>query len=183
MNNIYNKQDAYKTLDTVNMWINNCDSKASILLGFYGVIISIFLLSDCIVFIRNCFNNIIQTSKICGIIYITLSIIFPVLFAIGIFQLAMVIVPHVTLGTNQIERFDSVMFYGSISNIKSYNEYCKKIKKTYDNDIIDDLLFQIYSASKICNNKFRHLKIGLLLSLYSICLFSIVLIVGAIGVL
>ena len=30
----FNKEDAYRTLERVNFWINNCDSKSSFILAF-----------------------------------------------------------------------------------------------------------------------------------------------------
>ena len=40
------KEDLYHILDTINMWINNCDTKASIILGIIGVVFSIVFSSD-----------------------------------------------------------------------------------------------------------------------------------------
>ena len=40
------KEDAFNVLDTINMWINNCDTKVSIILGFYAAIITIALSTD-----------------------------------------------------------------------------------------------------------------------------------------
>jgi len=36
-----NKDDIYKNLENINSWINNSDTKASIVLGLNGVILSI----------------------------------------------------------------------------------------------------------------------------------------------
>ena len=39
----YSKEDAYRTLDMVNMWIGNVDSKISYSLTFMGVLLGFFL--------------------------------------------------------------------------------------------------------------------------------------------
>ena len=45
-NSVLSKDDANKALDNINMWINNCDTKTSIILGFYATIITICFTTD-----------------------------------------------------------------------------------------------------------------------------------------
>lgn len=90
--------DAYKKLEMINQWINNSDSKSSIVLGLVGIIITII------------FTN---TSFVDDIIRI-------------------------------ISRISKHMIF-----------------KANDDDIIDDLLNQIYQNSIICNKKYINFTNGL----------------------
>lgn len=178
-NSPYTKEDAYKTLETINMWINSCDTKTSIIMGFYEVALTIFLSSDCLSYVVNILNKIYELNNNIHIIYIFFIILSALIFIYGNLQLLLVLVPRIILGTKSKKRYNSLMFYGSISKIDSYEEYAKKVKNISDeNQILNDLLFQIYSASKICSKKFYHQKLGLFFTVLGIGLFIILIIIG-----
>lgn len=177
----FSKDDAYKTLDTVNMWINNCDTKVSIILGIYGVLISIFLSSDYVSKILELLHKAIDNPSFCDISYLVVLSFSVALFLIGLCNLIRVIVPRIILGTNKKtgnDKFDSIMFYGSIAQIESFDKYCEKVNTVDDSKILKDLLFQIYSASDICNKKFRRQKSGVLFSLVGIAFFAGMIVIG-----
>lgn len=46
LKDMFTRDDAYKTLETINMWINNCDTKTSVVLSGVGVVATIILSSD-----------------------------------------------------------------------------------------------------------------------------------------
>lgn len=174
------KEDANKALDNINMWINNCDTKASIVLGFYATIITICLSTDFVDIQADIFSHFLSDATVIKIIYLAIHICSIISFVIGMVELLVVIVPRTILKTNLKEDFVSVLFYGSIAkNMPKYNDYKYKVEAiTQDKVILDDLLFQIHSAALICNKKFFHQKIGLLLTTISVTIFFITTVIG-----
>lgn len=179
------KQYADYTHERVSSWIDNCDSKASIILALLGVILSIAFTSDFILdgiveqvkdivnLCRGCFMPNGFVSIICIIILI-ISIVF---FIISFKNLINVI--YARLDNSKSEDNPSISFYGSIGS-SSYDDYKKLVKGIKDGNIIDDKLRQVHICSKICLRKFTlynkgicSLKIGLVL----FAIFFVVLII------
>lgn len=124
----FSKDDAYKTLDTINMWINNCDTKASIVLGSIGVVATIFLSSDFVHPIKNIieksFSNLIWPNSL----YCIVLIIGIILCVIGICFFVSCITPKIILSisSSTIKRLRSCGLY------KKLPEKCKeRIKKLF----------------------------------------------------
>lgn len=55
---------------------------------------------------------------------------------------------------------ESLVYFSSIADNKSYDEYLSKINGYSSYDYRRDLIQQIYVCSKICNAKFYHYKTG-----------------------
>lgn len=190
-NNIgkFTREDAYKTLDTINMWINNCDTKASIILGSIGVIATIFLSSDYARIMKRVIENSVVNINFWKIIYIVILFIAIVCCGIGILYFVLCITPNIILNTKSFDaiikknkdkdNFDSIMFYGSIS-LFDYKSYQEKVKIRCDNfdDVMRDLTFQIYSAACICNLKFVRLKKGIIFFLIGLIVCVLQLVIG-----
>ncbi len=151
------KEDLYKNLDMTNLWINNSDTKASIVIAFLGF--SLFEL------IKNTkyFNNVEMLLK-----KSTHNIIFSdclyllflggsyILILIGLYLLLKVLIPTLK-SKGKIPK--SLIYYGFISNIE-LKEYKQLIKQSTEEELMDDLINQNYINSKICFNKFNNFKYG-----------------------
>ena len=70
------------------------------------------------------------------------------------------------------------MFFGSIATYKSFDGYKKIAINNSTSEIEDDLLYQIYAASKICDKKFKNHKQGILCSGIGLSLVLLWLIIG-----
>ncbi len=180
------KEDAFHTLDTINMWINNCDTKVSIILGFYATIITIALSTDFIDLQSSIWSHSIKNINFWYGLYLSLYTIAVIGFFVGVFYLLKVILPRIILkpnGKKTKKDFKSIMFYASIKeHYLDFDCYKKKVYKTYDEEeIFEDLLFQIHSAGIICANKFKFQKIGLVISALSIFCFALLVVVGIIA--
>lgn len=181
----FKKEVAFHTLDTINMWINNCDMKVSIILGFYAAIITVALSTDFINLQSSIWSYSIKNINFWYGIYLALYTIAVVCFFVGLLYLLNVILPRIIIkptGKKASDGFKSIMFYESIKKYYwNFDAYKTKVHKTYDEeDIVDDLLFQIHSAAIICANKFKFQKIGLRLSAVSFYCFSLLVVVGII---
>lgn len=151
--------DAYKKLEMINQWINNLDSKSSIVLGLVGIIITIIFTNTS--FVDDIIRIISRISKhmiFSDILYIIFFIISIILCLYGIWSLIKVLVPTIRIKNVKIK---SYLFFGSIAQYSNYKEYKDKYLKANDDDIIDDLLNQIYQNSIICNKKYINFTNGL----------------------
>lgn len=177
---VFTKEDANKALDNINMWINNCDSKVAILLGFYAVIITIALSTDFLKIQSEIVTKVITNPNVCKVTYGLFYVGSIIVFLIGVVFLFKVVIPRIIRDTEAQENYNSVIFFSSIvKNNSSYEAYREKIYNlTDEKQILDDLLFQVHSAALICEEKFKYQKWGLLLSSIAIIFFFIETIIG-----
>lgn len=194
---IYSKSDAYKTLDMVNMWIGNVDSKISYSLTFIGVLLGFFLTTKKPIEISKVANKIVK--KI-GEIYSTgiqvvlkdiefkdiISVIILVLICIFIFTSvrAVIYLYKGIKGMINPEIYNerglvtsSNIFWNSISNQK-YNEFYKNISDLKKNELIKDISSQIFINSNICTEKFENYNKGVEYIVISVIIFFIYTILG-----
>lgn len=170
-NKKFNHDDAYKTLETINMWINNVDTKAATVLGIVGVAFSIVFSSDTARIVKHIVEKQFTTKTLISIILDILLVISIVVVALGIGCIFLTLSPQIIKKPKENnveteETFDSIMFYAIISKY-NYNDYEEKIKNNCEqfDDLMKDLIFQIHSAAKICTKKFNYFKKGLWLFL------------------
>lgn len=206
-NKYLKKDDAFKTLDTINMWINNCDTKASVVLGCIGVVSSILLSSDIVRIIKQIIEKAFSNFNDVGMFFYNLFFIAGISFCIlGVLFIVLCITPKIYLGTvkkmipkclrKKLGKFiankkkkklansskaaqKSIMFYGSIA-LKSYKDYMDRIEECsleYD-DVMKDLVFQIHSAACICNAKFKRFKVGLIFFVLGIIICLTCILIG-----
>ena len=166
--------DEFKTLEIINFWIANCDTKTSILLAIYGVVLSLSLSSDKIRLLRNIVVACFATQSMGNVLYFIFLLTSIGIFFFGLYKLIRVLLPKIDLQN------PSVMFFGSVARIPSLNEYKLKVDTISDEELHKDLLGQIYAAAKICNQKFQNQKAGLLFSMVGLMLFAILVLLGTI---
>lgn len=160
------KEHADRTYEQVSGWINNCDSKASILLALIGVFLTIVFTSD---FISQ--GIIEQLKDVIGIFKHSNSrgVLFNVLlialigcsvyyFIISIKKLLLVLFAR--LDDSRDKENPSISFYRSIG-AKDYDAF-KQLVESYSNEqLVEDKLRQVYDCSKICSNKFSYYNEGI----------------------
>ena len=150
-------------LDMNNMWIGNCDQKASILMAIIGVIFTIVMTSDAIKTIRNYivlpfldFCNGDETmcfsfSRFSVFVFLVITAFFAVL---SLWDILNCIKPNLDYNAmknnNPLMETKSYIFYGSVANM-SYEEY-KNTNVDYEND----LRSQAYTNAMIANMKFNN---------------------------
>lgn len=175
-------EDLPSTLDRIIEWINNCDTKTSIVLGGLGVIAGIFLASDYVSKIIDIVRFMTSHINVWAVIYLILFFGSIAVLVAGCFFLIRVLI-SVTDTKSYKERGikeDSLIFFSSISKNKTLSVYKKKVQKTDTAQFEEDVISQIYVCSIICEAKFRSYKTGLLLSLMGFGAFLVIAIVGVI---
>ena len=167
-------------LDRVNMWIGNCDQKASFILAIIGVVLSICFTSDSFVFIK---SDIVSPvlSAIDNSTTISLLTIFEAVLLLTLFSFLIISVFRMIFALRAKTNLkklsqpgmesNSMLHYQTIANM-TYREFCEK-----EVHILNDLRSQFYVNSCICTSKFENYKKGVKCFEWSIIL-SIVLIIS-----
>ena len=166
-----------RNLDRINMWIGNCDQKASFLLAFLGVAATIFITSDVVGKIKelivvpflsywkenigsfNLLRFIIAISLILGVVCIFISLFFLLLCLMAKTDYSKFKQPG-------MEK-ESLLFYKHIASM-DYSKYCVS-----RNDRYNDLCSQAYTNACICTDKFNNYKRGLTLVIVALPLLAL----------
>ena len=176
------KQYADDTYGQVSSWINNCDSKASILLALIGVILSIAFTSDYILqgverLVKDVVDLINGESTSCACASILILAVLG--FSIGCFIDSIRNLLQVLFA-----RFDdsrdaenpSILFYRSIG-AKPYAEYKQLVESFDDDQLREDKLREVYDCSKICTRKFNYYNAGIKSMKIGLVLFAVYILV------
>ena len=154
--NKYSREDAYQSLEMVNSWINNVDSKISYILAFIGVIIGFVFIQGT----PKAFANISQADEItCRML---LESILVVLLYIASFLAIVFLVLAIIARTQFQTSKRSAFFFGTIAN--------------EEKEIIEDILGQVHINSGICLRKMKLYNIGITFFTISIILCFICMI-------
>jgi hypothetical protein len=180
MNTKIDKDDLYKILERNDLWINNCDTKASIILGFIGVILGILFASDYITKISEIYKYMIDNIRFLTILYIIITSLSICTVVVGVLFLLFVLVPKTNAEIFKEKEVtgNSLIFFSSITKNKSFQEYESKIKICSEGDLLNDITSQIYICSLICDKKFQNYKRGLFLSILGFAIFAIMIVIG-----
>ena len=168
----FDKGDLKENLDRVNMWIGNCDQKASIVLALIGVAMTVLCTSDFAYYVRH--TLIIPIKKgwpnICAawdgwqlaMAILLISVI--VLSICSLYQLLFSLRAKTDYDKfKQDGMTQNSMYHYECVAKRKYSEFCKE-----DVEIMNDLRSQVYINSCICTSKFEHYKKGIKLLEYAI---------------
>ncbi|MCR3906945.1 MAG: DUF5706 domain-containing protein [Tenericutes bacterium] len=166
----YNKEYAFWTIERNISWINSADNKAAILLAFLSFLFggSIFITDMAKIQEMLTAGNTNETLLAVGIIisalFLALSLIItPVLLILVIFS-----------RTKSINRktLKNVLFFNDISK-DSYEEFYNIVKLISEDEILEDLVSQVYITSSIAHKKYHLLNLGYIAFITSIFLVLI----------
>ena len=152
------KEDLWKNFKNINYWIQNCDNKVMIILGFIGAL----------GFFINKQIFMVDFKQLEIIIWINVLLVsfFIIFYISSIYFLFKSINPKVNV------KYNSLLFFGNIAekNFKKFNEEISN--KSYS--LEDDLKKQIYINSKIVTKKYTSFKKSLLSLGISLLLYLII---------
>lgn len=153
-----------RNLDRTNMWISNCDQKASFLLALVGVVITVIFTSGVTPrIIQTLVNPFIDYCKDGVGSFCFWRTMDALLFISGL-VLIFLSMSHLLLclmAKTDYSKFQqpgmeqkSHLFFGHIASM-TYDEFCHT-----DVDKYNDLLSQVYTNSVICSDKFKNYRKG-----------------------
>ncbi|MCD2526304.1 hypothetical protein, partial [Bacillus licheniformis] len=154
------KEEAVQTLERINFWISNCDTKISFSLAFAGILLGGFFSSGIITGSLNKLmkglKEIDKDTPYLKIQYLEITTIVLVVFII----LMIVSLTYLFRGKkgsidtgvfNEADLSkDSILFFGTIQN-KSFISFKNSVIEIKKDDLVNDYLSQVYINSKICN--------------------------------
>ncbi|MED1565728.1 Pycsar system effector family protein [Bacillus paramycoides] len=157
------KEEAVQTLERINFWISNCDTKISFSLAFAGILLGGFFSSGIITGSLNKLmkglKEIDKDTPYLRIQYLEITTVVLVVFII----LMIVSLTYFFRGKkgsidtgvyNEADLSkDSTLFFGTIQN-KSFIAFKNSMIGIKKDELVNDYLSQIYINSKICNRKF-----------------------------
>lgn len=175
------KDDLNQILDRNIAWIENCDSKASIILGTLGIAVSILFAFDYAKIITDVVDE--KFSNIClyNIVFLILLAGSLCAFSYGGYKLVKTLTPKIdskNLGTDEKICVNSIIFFSNIASHSNYTAFLDRLNETTEDDYLNDLLSQIYICSKICNMKFQNYRRGLYFSLCGLSGFILIITLG-----
>ena len=154
-----------QSYDRINMWIGNCDQKASFLLAIIGVLMTVAFTSDEVKSIKallimpfkqywlhnqgsfDCYRFLVALFLVICITCLLVSVIY-LLFSLK--------------SRTDYSRFkqdgmeeQSMLFYGHIAG-KTYRNFAES-----EFHLLNDLRSQVYTNACICADKFRYYRCGL----------------------
>lgn len=160
-------------------FISNCDNKTAILLTTIGVLFTIVLSADVIQLITKIINNCLFEINILKFFNIVLFLFSFVLSAIGLYNLCGVLVARTKSPSNNTERQNSLIFFSGISQNIDEKIYSEKLYSMTKEELLSDIISQIYINSKIADKKYLKYNRGFKSILLGIILFVIALLLGS----
>ena len=179
----YKFEELSNVLDRTIRWIENCDSKASTILGVEGVILSIVLASDYVKTIFAVYKYMISNLNFWTGLYLTITLFSVIALCVGTIFLIKVLGAKIDSSEfqNREVQPDSVIFFGTISENKSLEDYNKKLRGYSSLQMDDDLISQIYICSLICKLKFELYKKGVVITESGLFVFMITMFIGVLN--
>ena len=173
-------EELKEILDRNTAWIENCDSKTSIILGSFGVIAGILLATDYVSKFKSIFCHMASNVTLWTVVYIIFCFFAISLILAGCICWITALFARVNLNefSNRGIKSDSLIFFSSIAKHKSLSSYKQNLKKCETTQMEDDLISQIYICSIICDKKFKYYKLGLLLASTGLILFVVLFVIG-----
>lgn len=152
-NKNYTKEDAYNTLNLINEWIRNSDTKTSILMAMVALLtgLSITVFDNIKNLINFSFSSVFNT-----ILVILISLFICSFIATYYFSFSSLIA---RLKSKKINS-ESIFFFGYISSL-SEEDFMERTSKISESEIIDDLKKQILINSEIAKIKLNYFNYGL----------------------
>lgn len=174
------KEELGKSLERINFWISNCDTKISFALAFAGVLLAGFFSSS---IITGSLNKLIEkttktyrTATFWEVKFLDASILALIAFVICIIA-AVTYLFRALKGSIDASVYkesglttNSLIFFDAIAK-QSFQSFKDDVSTSNDSQIENDLLSQIYINSKICQRKFKLYNKGVNFLIASIILF------------
>jgi hypothetical protein len=154
--NSFSKEDAYQALELINSWTNNVDAKISFALAYIAVLIGfVFYNAGSVPSAIQSFLD--AKHKCCDVIFRAGLVVFLYLCCLASVVLFFLAIFGRIKNTSGEK---SAFFFGTVSNM-SLNDYRTKATSMTDRDILQDILEQVHTNSKICTKKFKLYNYGI----------------------
>lgn len=173
------KTDAFDILDRTIDFIRNCENKASILLGTFGVILTILLTTEGINNLKSIIYDAVTHLTFCNILYLIMFATSIGITIYGLYRIIKVLGVEVDSPKEDGLDRDSKIFFEHVRKNK-YLDYKNKLQNLSHDEMMNDITSQIYINSCICGEKYSNYKAGLKWTIIGFCGFLALWIIGII---
>lgn len=152
----YTKEDAYHGLEMINTWISNLDTKVSFALALVGVLIGAVFGAG----FPKALQRVGEASKLAELNggEIIAVVLVCLLYAASFCSIVSFVITLIARVKN-LNNTASIFFFGSIGKM-SLQSYIEKTEQITERQLIEDLLEQIHTNSRICGQKIKWYNIG-----------------------
>lgn len=174
----YKIEIATQTLERNISFVSNCDNKTSIVLATFGVLLTIILTNEGVNKIFNIVKICLEEQSLCNIFYLICctGAIFVMLW--GMFKLGKVLIAKTS--EEAIGRRDekSRIFFEGIRKNSNYSSYYQKFCTMSKEELLNELIEQIYINADIASNKYAVFNQGFRYTVIGFVCFVVLLFVG-----
>ena len=174
----YKIEIATQTLDRNIGFVTNCDNKMSVVLASFGVLLAIILTNEGLNEIFNIVKSCITTKTFYSILYLLCfaGAIFAMVW--GMFNLGSVLVAKTSEEAIGRKDESSRIFFAGIRKNGDYNAYHQRFCAMSKEDLLNDLIEQIYINADIASIKYATYNRGIRRTIVGFIFFIVLLLIG-----
>lgn len=175
-------EEAKDTLDRTISFVNNCDSKASIMLGIIGVALAIIFTSDSLQEFRRITQIMLEFNNCRDVFFFILGLVSIALVGLGLGLLIFSLFAKIDCKDYDQSSLNltSSIYFENIAGCGNFEQYKERFMTTTQENYLNDLLSQIYLNSCICTKKFKRYNLGVIYSMCGLFFFILVVTIGSI---
>lgn len=174
----YKIEIATQTLDRNIGFVTNCDNKTSIVLAAFGMLLAIILTNEGLNEIFNVVKVCIETKTFCSILYLLCFASAVFSMVLGMFNLGSVLIAKTSEEAIGRKNENSRIFFAGIRKNGNYNTYHQKFCAMSKEDVLSDLIEQIYINADIASVKYATYNRGVRRTVVGFVFFVVLLLIG-----
>lgn len=169
---------ATQTLERNIGFVTNCDNKTSIVLAIIGVFLTIILTNDGLNTIYGIIKTCIEMKTFCSIMYLLVLSAVIFVMILGIYNLCGVLIAKTSETAEGLTLTNSRIFFTGINRHGNCEAYKEKFYEMSEQELLDELIAQIYINSDIATQKYKKYNRGVKRAIIGFSLFIILLLIG-----
>lgn len=162
-----------KTLDRTIGFISNCDTKASIMLALFGVLLTVICTSNITKSISDIVKDVSADMRIGDYIYMGVAI-----FAIILSVISIILLIRVLSAKVDKSRFSSKIYFKDIVSYYNITDYIWQIQNLKEEDYLKDLTTQVYINAEICSSKYEKYNLAIKLGIIGFAILMVLYLIG-----
>ena len=174
----YKIEIATQTLERNISFVANCDNKISIALAAFGVLLAIILTNEGLNKIFDIIKTCIQIKTFCSSFYLICFAVAIFVMLRGMFNLGSVLIAKTSEESIGRKDENSRIFFAGIRKSGDYKTYNQRFCAMSREDLLNDLIEQIYINADIASTKYATYNLGLKRTSIGFIMFVALLLVG-----
>lgn len=169
---------ATETLERNIGFVTSCDNKTSIILTAVGVLLTIILTNEGLIKIFHILESCIEEKNFCNIFYLVCFVGSIFIMVLGMFNLVSVLVAKTSEEAIGRKEENSRIFFAGIRKCGDYNTYNHRFSEMSKEELLNDLLEQVYINADIASLKYKKYNLGLRRTIIGFVLFVVIMLIG-----